>query len=213
MTTPAYLKKLYFSSIGQWLSRRFNPMLRRLKQPRMLWGYQDASGTWRPRTRISDTAFLYHPERIFIEEDVFVWHYTILDGTGGIEIGRGSQIGAWVGIFTHSSHVAIRLYGNHYQEVHEAEKVAFSIEPVKIGRFVFVAAGAKILPGVIVGDGALIAAGSVVSKNVESCQIVAGNPASVIGDTRKIDECSLQTHPELRGWYEEWQKRTGESRV
>ena len=205
MATSSFLKKLYFSSLGQWISRHLHPMQRRLKQPRMLWGYQDASGLWRVRTRISDTVFLYHPERIFIEEDVFVWHYTILDGTGGLHIGQGSQIGAWVGIFTHSSHVAIRLYGHHYQGIPEDEKIAFSIEPIKIGRFVFVAAGAKILPGVVIGDGALIAAGSVVSENVESFQIAAGNPATIVGDTRKIDQRHLQTHPELRSWYEEWQ--------
>ncbi|MBK7918590.1 MAG: acyltransferase [Chloroflexi bacterium] len=206
MTTSSFSRKLYFSRFGQWFSRHLNPVQRWLKQPRMLWGYQDASGTWRVRTRISDTVFLYHPEQIFIEEDVFVWHYTILDGTGGLEIGRGSQIGAWVGVFTHSSHVAIRLYGHHYQAVHEAEKVAFSIEPIKIGRFVFIAAGAKILPGVTIGDGALIAAGSVVNKNVEPFQIVAGNPANVVGDTRNTDDRYLQTHPQLRGWYEEWQR-------
>lgn len=208
MTTPLLLKRLYFSPIGQWLSRHFNPLQRRLKQPRMLWGYQDASRAWRTRTRMSDTVFLYHPEQIFIEEDVFVWHYTILDGTGGLEIGRGSQIGAWVGIFTHSSHIAIRLYGYHYQEIRETEKVAFSIKPVKIGRFVFVAAGVKILPGVLVGDGALIAAGSIVNRNVEPFQIVAGNPAKVVGDTRKMDERILQVQPEMRMWYEEWQNNS-----
>jgi len=137
--------------------------------------------------------------------NTLVWHYTILDGTGGLQIGRGSQIGAWVGIFTHSSHIAIRLYGYHYSEIPENEKIAFSVKPVKIGRFVFVAAGAKILPGVVIGDGALIAADSVVNKDVEPFQIVAGNLADVVGDTRKIDRRYLQTHPELQSWYEEWQ--------
>jgi acetyltransferase-like isoleucine patch superfamily enzyme len=202
------LKQLYFTALGQLLSKFFNPLWRRFKAPLMLWGYRDASGTWRVRTRISDTVFLYHPERIYLDEDVFVWHYTILDGTGGLKIGRGSQIGACVGIFTHSSHQAIRLYGEHYSEVPEDEKVAFHIAPVNIGRYVFVGAGAKILPNVNIGDGVLVSAGAMVTKDVAAFQIVAGNPAKVIGDTRKIDAAYLAENPQLAQWYQDWQKAT-----
>jgi acetyltransferase-like isoleucine patch superfamily enzyme len=178
--------------------------IRKLKAPRMLVGYRDPSGTWRSRTRISDTVFFYHPERITIADNVFVWHYTILDGTGGLSIAEGAQIGAWVGLFTHSSHIAIRIYGDHYQEVAEAQKQGYPIASVSIGRYVFVGAGAKILPGVTLGDGALISAGAVVSKSVEPFQIVGGNPASVIGDTRKLDARYLRDE-QVRRWYEEWQ--------
>lgn len=155
---------------------------------------------------MSDTVFFYHPERIRVSENVFVWHYTILDGTGGLEIGEGSQIGAWVGIFTHSSHIAIRVYGNHYQEIPESQKKAYPIVPVKIGKYVFIGAGAKILPGVTIGNGALIGAGAIVSKNVNDFEIVSGNPAEVIGDTRKLDKRYLND-PQLLEWYQEWQQK------
>lgn len=173
----------------------------------MVWGYKDSDGEFRDRTRISDTVFMYHPERIRISDNVFVWHYTILDGTGGLEIGEGTQIGAWVGIFTHSSHIAIRIYGNHYQGVPENDKKGYPIDSVKIGKYVFVGAGSKILPGVSIGDGALISAATLVNKDVENFQIVAGNPAKVIGDTRKLDEKYLQYDPQLREWYMEWQEK------
>lgn len=175
------------------------------KAPKMIWGFKDSNGAWRPRTRISDTVFFYHPERIQIDDNVFIWHYTILDGTGGIKIGEGTQIGAWVGIFTHSSHIAIRIYGNHYQEVSESEKKGYPTTPVKIGKYVFVGAGAKILPGVTVGDGSLIAAGSIVTKDVGDFEIVSGNPAKVIGDTRELDKKYLED-PQVYKWYTEWQK-------
>ena len=178
---------------------------RNLKAPKMLWGYLDSSGSLRPRTRISDTVFFYHPERIRIADNVFVWHYTILDGTGFLEIEEGAQIGAWVGIFTHSSHIAIRLYGSHYSEVPEVDKKGYPINRVKIGRYAFIGAGSKILPGVSVGRGALVAAGAIVSKDVSDYQIVSGNPAIEIGDTRKLDAKYLKD-AQLRGWYEEWQK-------
>lgn len=49
-----------------------------------------------------------------------------------------------------------------------------------IGRQCFVGAGAIILPGVTVGDNSIIGAGAVVTKDVPSNSIVAGNPARVI---------------------------------
>jgi len=172
----------------------------------MIRGYLDSSGEWRPRTRVSDIAFFYHPEKIKIADNVFIGHYAILDGTGGLEIGEGCQFAAWNGIYTHSSHIAIRIYGDHYQEVPEYSKQGYIINPVIIGRFVFVGAAAKILPGVTIGDGALISAGTVVSKNVDKFQIVAGNPAKIIGDTRKLDQRYLED-PQLLEWYNEWQKK------
>lgn len=179
--------------------------LRRLKEPRMVWGYQDSSGEWRAKTRISDTVFFYHPERINIGDNVFIGHYSILDGTGGLEIGEGCQLAGWNGIYSHSSHIAIRIYGKHYQEVPEEDKVAFKQATVRIGKYSFVGAGAIILSGITIGHGALIAAGSIVNKDVGDFEFVAGNPAKLIGNTKKLDETYLKD-PQLLAWYEEWQK-------
>jgi acetyltransferase-like isoleucine patch superfamily enzyme len=192
--------------IRRFIREKIDREISKIKAPRMVWGYRDFTGELRPQTRISDTVFMYHPEKIRIADNVFVWHYTILDGTGGLEIGEGSQIGAWVGIFTHSSHIAIRIYGNHYQEVPEHEKKGYPISSVKIGKYVFIGAGAKILPGITIGDGSLISAGAIVASNVGKFEIVAGNPAKVIGDTRRLDEKYLMD-PQLLTWYEEWQKK------
>ena len=179
--------------------------LRWLKAPRMIFGYMDSSGEWGPKTRISDTVFFYHQENIRIADNVFVWHYTILDGTGGLDIGEGTQIGAWVGIFTHSSHLSIRIYGKHYLEVPESGKRGYTIKNVIIGKYVFIGAKAMVLPGVNIGDGALISAGSIVKKDVNAFDIVSGNPAEVVGDTRRMDKRYLND-PNIKSWYEEWQK-------
>ncbi len=175
--------------------------LQELKQPKMIWGYQSLNGTTLPRVRISDTVFMYHKDRINIEDNVFIWHYSILDGTGGLEIGEGTQIGAWVGIFTHSSHLAIRLYGKEYTNIAEAEKKAYPIKGVKIGRYVFIGAGAKIMPGVVIEDYSLISAGTIVKKDIPKYSIVKGNPAKIVGDVRHLDEKYLEEYPELRHSY------------
>jgi acetyltransferase-like isoleucine patch superfamily enzyme len=197
----AFIPSRVKARIRSWLDRE----AMKYKPPKMIWGFKDSTGTWRPRTRISDTVFFYHREKIEIDDNVFIWHYTILDGTGGIKIGEGTQIGAWVGIFTHSSHVAIRIYGNHYQEVPENEKKGYPIAPVRIGKFVFVGASSKILPGISIGDGALISAGAIVTKDVANFDVVSGNPAEVVGNTRDIDKKYLED-PLINEWYTEWQK-------
>lgn len=51
---------------------------------------------------------------------------------------------------------------------------------IKIGHDVWIGANSVILSGVKIGDGAIIAAGSIVTKNVPSYAIVAGNPAKII---------------------------------
>ena len=51
---------------------------------------------------------------------------------------------------------------------------------INIGNDVWIGANSVILPGIHIGDGSIIAAGSVVTKNVPNYAIVAGNPARVI---------------------------------
>lgn len=57
---------------------------------------------------------------------------------------------------------------------------------IKIGDNVVLYGNSIILAGVTIGHDALVAAGSVVTKNVEPYAIVGGNPAKVIGDTREL---------------------------
>src|SRR3546814_1619754 len=58
--------------------------------------------------------------------------------------------------------------------------------PVRIGRNVWIGAGALILPGVTIGDDALVGAGSVVTRDVPAGATVAGNPARVLAAGREI---------------------------
>lgn len=58
-------------------------------------------------------------------------------------------------------------------------------EPVTIGNDVWIGGGATLLPGVSVGNGAVIAAGAVVSRDVKPMTVVAGNPARPIKEITK----------------------------
>jgi maltose O-acetyltransferase len=84
-----------------------------------------------------------------------------------------------IGDYSVINHGVVMMTASHYcndELWRQFEK------PIKIGRHVWIATNAMILPGVTIGDGAVIGAGSVVSKNVEPYAIVAGNPAVKIKD-------------------------------
>jgi len=177
----------------------------KITTPRMVWGYSNPTSKIQcPNTRVSNTVIFNHQEKITLNDNVYVGHFSILDGTGGLIIEEGVQLAGWNGIYTHSSHISIRLYGKHYQDVSEDKKIGYIIKPVTIGKYAFIGAGAIVLPGVSVGKGSLVAAGSIVKNNVDAFQIVSGNPAVAVGSTKKIDAEYL-LDPIVREWYEEWQ--------
>ena len=53
-------------------------------------------------------------------------------------------------------------------------------KPIMIMDNIWIASGAMILPGVTIGEGAVVTAGSVVVKDVEPWTVVGGNPAKMI---------------------------------
>jgi putative colanic acid biosynthesis acetyltransferase WcaF len=59
-------------------------------------------------------------------------------------------------------------------------------KPITIGKNAFIGARAMILPGVSIGDQAIVGAMSVVTKNIPSDQVVAGNPARKIRESHPI---------------------------
>lgn len=61
-----------------------------------------------------------------------------------------------------------------------------SVQPVHIGNDVWIGTRVIILPGVTIGDGAIIAAGSVVTKNIPPYTVVGGVPARVIKERVKL---------------------------
>jgi len=84
-----------------------------------------------------------------------------------VTIGDGTQIGPAVQIYAadHPRDAAVRKSGLEFGR------------PVHIGRNVWIGGGAIILPGITVGDDAVIGAGSVVTKDVPAGATVRGNPA------------------------------------
>lgn len=112
------------------------------------------------------------PQNIDIGDNVFINAGCILHGEGGLTIGDDTLIGPYTTIWT-SNHnfadarVPIREQGH-------------SCAPVKIDRDVWIGALVTIVAGVTIGEGSVVGANAVVTKDVPSFSVVAGNPARVI---------------------------------
>jgi putative colanic acid biosynthesis acetyltransferase WcaF len=70
----------------------------------------------------------------------------------------------------------------------DADNFHLVTKPITIGSYVWIATGATILPGVNIGDGAVIGAMAVVSRDVPAGAVVAGNPARVVRTGRAAPE-------------------------
>jgi acetyltransferase-like isoleucine patch superfamily enzyme len=110
-----------------------------------------------------------------IGEGTWIGAFTLIDGSGGLTIGRGCDISSGVHIYTHSS--ARRcVSGRAYPEVER--------QSVVIGDRVFIGANAVVNMGVSIGDESVIGAGAVVTKDVPPRSVVAGVPARVVAQVR-----------------------------
>ena len=121
------------------------------------------------RTRLQNTlaglrvAYLRQVWGMSIGHGTRVSGKAFLDFTNprGVHIGDFTIITPGVRIFTHD------FVGEKHVNTH-------------VGSYCFVGANALILPGVTIGDHCVVAAGSVVAKDVPANSMVAGNPARII---------------------------------
>ena len=102
--------------------------------------------------------------------------FTVLD-VGKVSIGDNVQIAPNVSIYTagHPLHPDSRNSGYEYGI------------PVTIGNNVWLGGNVVILPGVTIGDNAVIGAGSVVTKDIPENMLAAGNPCKIIREITDAD--------------------------
>ncbi len=100
--------------------------------------------------------------------------YLDVDGANRLYIGDNSSIMAQSLILMHRRNI------NNYDGIILQHNLPYLQLETHIGNNVSIGMRSIIMPGVTIGDGAVIAAGSVVTKNVEPYTVVGGNPAKVI---------------------------------
>ena len=123
---------------------------------------------------VDETFTLFPPfytdcgKNIHIGKHVFINSCCSFQDQGGIYIDDGALIG---------HQVILAALNHNLNSNHRGDLLAGAIH---IGKNVWIGAHATILPGVAIGEGAVVAAGAVVTKNVPDHTVVGGVPAKVI---------------------------------
>ena len=124
-------------------------------------------------TLIMPTACITHPNRVRLGKWTTVQNGTFINSVGGLYVGDYVGIGYRTTIVT---------FNHRYRN---SETIPFDnkvfLQPVIIRDFVWIGWNTCIHPGVEIGEGAIVAMGSVLTKNVPPLAIVMGNPATIIG--------------------------------
>ena len=114
-------------------------------------------------------ANFFNPSGITIGHDSLVGSSCFLDGRAPLTIGNHTSLASEVMIYNDEHSIHDPNYGN-------------SFGPVTIGDYVFIGPRAIILPNIKIGDGAVIAAGAIVTKNIPPYEVWGGVPAKKISD-------------------------------
>jgi acetyltransferase-like isoleucine patch superfamily enzyme len=196
------LERLYRSPVGRALSMVARGYAR-LHRPFMVYGYHDVtSKTFRKYTRMSSTVTLMNKQNLAVGDHVWVGHYSILDATEGLVIEEGCQLAFRVSILTHGSETAIRLLGREFVSIPSAERRGYTRGAVRIGAYTYLGSASMILPGVSIGKGCLVGAGSIVSRDIPDYSIVAGQPGRVVGSTIDADAKQFEEYDYSETYYD-----------
>lgn len=126
------------------------------------------------------------------------WGCTVR-GDGSLVIGKYCAIGENVRVIT-SNHDMDRLTMNYLvQDELVGERFHSAKSGVVIGNDVWIGDSAILLPGITIGDGAVIGAGAVVSKSVDPYTVAAGNPARTI---RKRFDQDMEARIRQLAWWD-----------
>jgi acetyltransferase-like isoleucine patch superfamily enzyme len=127
-----------------------------------------------------------HPENVRIGEGSALHGDTYLEAYGGIQIGRYVHIAKGLTIFTTN---------HNYRSTRSIPYDKTSIpSPVTIEDFAWIGANVNIVPGVTIGEGAIVGMGAVVVKDVPKYAIVGGNPAEILGfrDQKTFEDLKIR---------------------
>ncbi len=150
-----------------------------------------------PGNMVCWSARLHNPENIEMGKNIYIGKDVEIFAEGGVVLGDNISFGAGVSVLT---------TGHNFKN---AKALPFDNkgfkQKVSIGRNVWVGTQALIMSGVKIDDGAIVAAGSVVTKSVPFCAIVGGNPARIIGwrnkdEYEKLEKAGQYYHCEEIEW-------------
>ncbi len=162
---------MLLESEGEEMTAEINP--RTLQEPTL-----NMAAYWKNRSNGNINARSISPYAIIlycgangkypvIGKGTWIGHYTVIDGSGGLEIGENCDVSCGVHVYTHSTHLRCVGMG--------VKQIGFT----RIGNSVFIGPNSVIAHGSTIGDRAIIGALSYVAPNTQipSGEVWAGIPA------------------------------------
>ena len=154
-----------------------------------------------PNVIIGDYTYYDDPDDVKSFFNNILYHFDFIGDK--LIIGKFCQIATGVRFIMNGGNHAMngfstfpfRAFGNEWKDVQlKPESKGDTI----IGNDVWIGNSATIMPGIRIGDGAIIATNAVVTKDVEPYSIVGGNPAKLIRD--RFDEETTRALLKLKWW-------------
>jgi maltose O-acetyltransferase len=147
---------------------------------------------WVPSRRVR--LFLLRMRGARIAKRVSMFAQIEIRSPSGLTIGEGSSIGPRVLLDARKGldigkNVTIACEAIVWTLHHDMNSPDFAAvgDPVRIGDYAWICSRAVVLPGVRIGEGAVVATGAVVTKDVEPYSVVGGIPARKIGERVRRD--------------------------
>lgn len=178
-TLVSHLFSMIFSIVEDEIDRRKTAELQKVND-RLQKNIQSCGFN----VKFNGQVFISNRHSISIGNNVHIGNNAFLKTEGGLTIGDNTHISRNVTIYTvnHEYNGVVLPYDSDIQ-----------LKPVSIGRNVWIGMNVNIIPGVRIGDGAIIGLGSTVTKDVPPLSIAGGSPAKIIKNRdithyRSLDE-------------------------
>lgn len=154
-----------------------------------------------PNIIIGDYTYYYDQDDVYNFKKNILYHFDVI--MDKLIIGKFCQIGTAVKFimnggnhkFDGMSSYPFKAFGGSWASIQTVGQIKGN---TIIGNDVWIGYGATLMPGVLIGDGAIIGALSCVTRNVDPYTIVGGNPATVI--RKRFDEDTINFLLKIKWW-------------
>ena len=169
---PAISRRVRRTSLKVMGAKLGRCHLKRISIPRNPWDIEIGDGTYiDDHTVLLSTGEPRDERRIVIGQTCGFNRFTIIDASESIRIGNYVRVGPNCYITDHD---------HGFRRDEKVCRQPLTSSPVEIHDDVWIGAGAIVLKGVTIGEGAVVAAGAVVTKPIDPWAVVAGIPAKQI---------------------------------
>jgi len=173
---PLSIKRFYWDALQEfkvWQTYLIFLVPGKIGQKIRAWYLKKICGACGSPVFVDHNVIISSPEKLFLGNNVGIGAGAFITAGGKVTVGNYVGIGPDAKIWS-VNHIFKDPHTPWMEQGAESKEVI-------VGNDVWIGAGSIIKPGVNIGDGAIISAGTVLSKSIPPFALVAGNPGRVVG--------------------------------